>query len=165
MLSPEEMRMDYVGKAEGLTLVVPVGKYGDWFLVTTADATPAAIFLEGDQRFVAIDCSDNTNYKGLLIPNVRIEVDETSVYDAVSNYPPPGMIVRKNDGLFVGASGRPHGDAERSFCRAARTGCKRRQPFRRLQQMADRAGKRTPPAHTQDHRPHAEIKVSCRLLC
>lgn len=104
MLSPEEMRMDYVGKAEGLTLVVPVGRYGDWFLVTTADATPAAIFLEGDQRFVAIDCSDNTNYKGLLIPNVRIEVDETSVYDTVSNYPPPGMVVRHNDGLFVAAS-------------------------------------------------------------
>ena len=104
MLSSEEMRVDYVGKAEGLTLVVPVGKHDDWFLVTTADATPAAIFLDGDHRFVAIDCADNTNYKGLLIPNVRIEVDETSVYDTVGNYAPPGMVVRQNDGLFVATS-------------------------------------------------------------
>ena len=104
MLSSEEMRVDYVGRAEGLTLVVPVGKHDDWFLVTTADATPAAIFLDGDHRFVAIDCADNTNYKGLLIPNVRIEVDETSVYDAVGNHAPPGMVVRQNDGLFVAAS-------------------------------------------------------------
>ena len=104
MLSSEEMRVDYVGRAEGLTLVVPVGKHDDWFLVTTADATPAAIFLDGDHRFVAIDCADNTNYKGLLIPNVRIEVDETSFYDTVGNYAPLGMVVRQNDGLFVAAS-------------------------------------------------------------
>ncbi|MCK1519395.1 hypothetical protein [Bradyrhizobium sp. 17] len=71
---------------------------------TTADATPATIFLDGDHRFVAIDCADNTNCKGLLIPNVRIEVDETSVYDTVGNYAPPGMVVRQNDGLFVAAS-------------------------------------------------------------
>jgi hypothetical protein len=41
---------------------------------------------------------------GGLIPNVRIEVDETSVYDTVGNYAPLGMVVRQNDGLFVVAS-------------------------------------------------------------
>ena len=38
------MRVDYVGRTEGLTLVVPVGKHDDWFLVTTADATPRPFF-------------------------------------------------------------------------------------------------------------------------
>ena len=64
----------------------------------------AAIRIDRGYRFVAIDCADNTNYKGLLIPNVRIEVDETSVYDTAGNYAPPGMVVRQNDGLFVAAS-------------------------------------------------------------
>jgi hypothetical protein len=104
MLSAEEMRVDYLGKAEGLTLVMPVGKYNEWMLVTTAYAKPTAIFLDGNHRFQAIDCENNTNYKGLLVPNVRIEVDETSAFDT-SNMPiPTGMAVRQNDGLFVAAA-------------------------------------------------------------
>jgi hypothetical protein len=84
MLSADDMRVDYIGKigkAEGLTLVMPVGKYDDWILVTTAYAQPTAIFLDGNHRFLTIDCADNTNYKGLLVSNVRIEIDETSVYE------------------------------------------------------------------------------------
>jgi hypothetical protein len=37
-------------------------------------------------------------------PRQRWGVDETSVYDTVGNYAPPGMVVRQNDGLFVAAS-------------------------------------------------------------
>lgn len=101
MLSPLEFELSYIGTATSLTLVLPVDRYAHCFLVATAGEEPTAIFLDEKYQFQAFSCRGNTSYKGLLIPDVRIEVDETQICDAAGRWAAPGMMVRRDDGLFI----------------------------------------------------------------
>ncbi|UFW51096.1 MULTISPECIES: hypothetical protein [Bradyrhizobium] len=101
MLSPPELGLGYIGAATSLTLVLPVDRYDYCFLVATAGEEPTAIFLDERYQFQAFGCLGNTSYKGLLIPDVRIEVDETLIFDAAGRWAVPGMMVRRDDGLFI----------------------------------------------------------------
>lgn len=92
MLSPPELGLGYIGAATSLTLVLPVDRYDYCFLVATAGEEPTAIFLDERYQFQAFGCLGNTSYKGLLIPDVRIEVDETLIFDAAGRWAVPGMI-------------------------------------------------------------------------
>lgn len=101
MLSPNEFSVGHIAAATGLTLVLPVDRYDRMFLVTTAHSEPKAILLDERDQFEAFSCQDNTSYRGILIPDVRIEVDETRVHDIARNWAVPGMVVRRDGGLFV----------------------------------------------------------------
>src|ERR1700744_5802296 len=103
MLSPDEFSVGHIASARGLTLVLPVDQYDHLILVTMVDAEPTAILLDDRDQFEAFGCQANTNYKGILIPDVRIEVDETRVHDAAGRWAVPGMIVRRDVSLFISA--------------------------------------------------------------
>ncbi|WP_439408523.1 hypothetical protein ACNJX9_09255 [Bradyrhizobium sp. DASA03076] len=101
MLSPDEFSVGHIASARGLTLVLPVDHYDHLSLVTTVHAEPTAILLDDRDQFEAFGCQANTNYKGILIPDVRIELDETCVHDAAGRWAVPGMVVRRDDALFI----------------------------------------------------------------
>ncbi|WP_445219747.1 hypothetical protein ACKWRH_06205 [Bradyrhizobium sp. Pa8] len=101
MLSPNEFSVGHIGAAASLTLVLPADRYDHLLLVTTAHDEPTAIFLDDRHQFEAFGCQGNIHYKGILVPNVRIEVDETSVFDVSRNWAELGTVVRKDDGLFI----------------------------------------------------------------
>jgi hypothetical protein len=97
MLSPHEFSVGYISDAVGLTLILPRNKYETCFIVIATAESKIAVVLEGDHRFLSFDCRDNTSWKGLVIPNVTIEVDESSVTDAV----PLGAMVRTGTTLGI----------------------------------------------------------------
>ncbi|MCC8968928.1 hypothetical protein [Bradyrhizobium brasilense] len=101
MLSPHEFSVGHIGATTGLTLVLPADRYDHLLLVTTAHDEPTAIFLDDRHQFEAFGCEGNTNYKGILVPNVQVEVDETSAFDVSRNWAEIGCLVRKDDGLFM----------------------------------------------------------------
>jgi hypothetical protein len=111
MLSPNEFNIGYISGAIGLTLVVPTGPYGYHLRVTTAHTEPTAVVLDERDAFVSFASRDNKAYKGVLIPTVRIELDETSGVDDGYRSAALGMIVRREEGLYVCAKpeGRGYG--------------------------------------------------------
>jgi hypothetical protein len=70
-------------------------------LVTHASGSPYAVFLTGQHEFAGFECSGSDSWKGLLIPNVSIEVDEDSIFDAEDIHSPLGALVRKHTQLYI----------------------------------------------------------------
>jgi hypothetical protein len=98
MLSPHEFSIGHLSDATaGLTLVLPRGQHDIAFLIAGSDTSKIAVALEGDHRFLSFDCSGNTSRSGVVIPNVTVEVDETSVTDSA----PLGVLVRAGTTLAI----------------------------------------------------------------
>ena len=82
MLLPAEFSVAYIGDATaGLTLILPRDHYDEPILVTCASGSPYAIFL-GQNKFAGFECTNNNSFGGILIPNVSIEINEDSIFDA-----------------------------------------------------------------------------------
>ncbi len=104
MLSLSEFTVGSIGQATPLTLVLPRSRYEDTFLIGHGSNAPAALFLSGDHQFKWFESAGNESREGLLIPNVRIEVDETSVFHPSELRPEFGTIVRKGTQLVAHAT-------------------------------------------------------------
>ena len=81
MLSATEFTVGILADATPLSLMLPRMKHEATILIGQTENGPAAVFIGGQYNFHFFECSDATNWKGLLIPNVRIEVDETTLFD------------------------------------------------------------------------------------
>ncbi|EMS96063.1 hypothetical protein H009_19472 [Agrobacterium tumefaciens str. Cherry 2E-2-2] len=103
MLAAHEFTVGTFGDARPLSLILPRNKYEATVLIGQFGNAPAAFFLEGQYAFLFFESTGNTDWKGLIVPNVRIEVDETSVFDAASQNAALGSLIRKSTTLGVRA--------------------------------------------------------------
>ena len=99
MLSPTEFLIGSVSEAAGLTLVLPRTGYEFLSIVSGAAETPKVVCLEGSHRFHSFPVKGNA-WKGVLIPNIRIEVDESTAFDPAYETH-LGALVRKGDRLCI----------------------------------------------------------------
>ncbi|WP_162826886.1 hypothetical protein [Pseudolabrys taiwanensis] len=98
MLSPAEFSVGYIGDAAAeLTLVWPRNSYEYAMLITRASGSPYAICLDGQFQFSGFKCEGSTSWRGILIPNVTVEVDEESVVDSAA----AGILLRRGTQLDV----------------------------------------------------------------
>lgn len=101
MLLPDEFSVGSLADAAPVTLMLPRTKYERVFLIGGTADNPIAACLADDRRFWALHCAQNDAYKGMLIPNVRIEVDPASVVNAGDYDVPLGAIVRRGSELGI----------------------------------------------------------------
>lgn len=101
MLLPDEFTVGQLGDAVPLTLMLPRSEYEYHFLIGGSPDEPVAICLSEGHRYEAFQSAGNDAHKGLLIPNVRIEVDPSSVLDPNSHDVPLGAIIRRGTNLGV----------------------------------------------------------------
>jgi hypothetical protein len=101
MLSANEFTVGTLADAEPFSLMLPRTRYEATFLIGRTDRGPAAIFIGGEHNFRCFECADTTNWSGLLIPNVRIEVDEKSLFDPQQVFEHLGTIVRTDTRLVI----------------------------------------------------------------
>ncbi len=101
MLLPDEFSVGPLADAGPLTLMLPRSKYEHHFLIGGSPEEPVAICLSEEHRYTAFQSAGNDAHKGMLIPNVRIEVDPASVLDPNSHDLPIGAIVRRGTILGV----------------------------------------------------------------
>lgn len=106
MLAPHEFSVGPVALASGLTLVLRRHAHEASFLVTTATPEPIAVFLDGEHRFAFMPSAGNADWSGILVPNVTIEIDQTSVLDS-NEGEPLGALVRKHSRLLIRAKRDP----------------------------------------------------------
>ena len=104
MLNPAEFFVAPVSAAKEMTLVLPRTEYEHRCLIVAGDEKPIAICLDELHqlgRFLAFECGENESWKGLHIPGVRIELDESSLHDAEGRWAPRGSMVRVEDKLSL----------------------------------------------------------------
>lgn len=99
MLAADEFTIGALADAAPLSLILPRNKYEATVLIGRYNDVPAAVFLEGEYAYHYFESADNTSWRGLIIPNVRVEVDETSVSDGGAL----GSLIRKSTTLGVRA--------------------------------------------------------------
>ncbi len=109
MLLPDEFSVGPLADAVPVTLMIPRTKYESHFLIGGLGNKPIAICFAEDFKFKAFECAGNEAHSGMLVPNVRIEVDPASAVDGSPFEVPPGAIVRRGAHLgimaILGSSG------------------------------------------------------------
>ncbi|WP_146107672.1 hypothetical protein [Porphyrobacter sp. HT-58-2] len=104
MLDPSQCFAAPISAAGQITLVLPRSRYEHRCLIVMSGGKPFAVCLdELDQLgyFRAFECEENDAWKGLHIPGVQIELDETSLHDAEAFHTPLGSMVRSEDQLAI----------------------------------------------------------------
>jgi hypothetical protein len=110
MLSPEEFTTGTFASAPVGSLILPRNEHEVAAIVGLVDAAPAVVILSGQFEFHFFPTAGSENWSGLIIPGVRIEVDETTAFDP--RYGKPlGAAIRADTTLGVYAK------TERSFGR------------------------------------------------
>ena len=111
-MSPNEFTVGKVGSAKPLSLIIPTNNYEETIIVGHIDNENAAVFLSGQFRSQYFESNGNESWGGIIIPDVRIEVDETSSLDAASTDTPPISVTRIDTRIVIAARN------ERSFGRS-----------------------------------------------
>lgn len=110
MLSPNEFTVGSISDAEPLSLVLPRGPYEEIVLIGQTQQGPAGVFLSGQFRFLWLICENNCAWKGVIVPNVDVEVDMASLCDPGRGRR-VGALVRTADTLGVHAREQHHAGA------------------------------------------------------
>jgi len=103
MLSASEFTVGSIGKAIPLTLVLPRHEGEEAILIARCSCGPAALFLSENHRFQWFASAHNEHWHGLLVAGVRIEVDETSIFDPARLHAKLGTVVRQGTQLVAQA--------------------------------------------------------------
>lgn len=104
MLDPAECFAAPISAARQMTLVLPRTKYEHQCLIVMNAENPFAICLDDSElphRFMAFECEANDAWRGLHIPGVRIELDETSLFEGANSFAPAGSVQRLEDKLSI----------------------------------------------------------------
>ncbi len=101
MLSPSEFTVGKVNSAKPLSLIQPTNSYEETLLVGQSDEATVAVFLSGPYKATLFETKENTAFGGIIIPNVQIEIDETSVVNLTRNDVPLLAVVRAGTRLEV----------------------------------------------------------------
>lgn len=94
LLSANEFTAGTFTEAKPLSLVLPRSKSETTALIGRIHDEPAAVLLDGPHAFTFFDTSSASNWRGIIISNVRIELDEESAFDPDKVDFSPGAIVR-----------------------------------------------------------------------
>lgn len=73
---------------------LPRHEHEETILIALCQSGPAAFFLSERERFKWFESLGNNHWHGLIIPNVRIEVDETSVFEPSRIEARAGTVIR-----------------------------------------------------------------------
>lgn len=106
MLKPSEFIVGNAADSTGLVLSLGRADYEfDTLLFTQNDRRHGLILSDHrDALHRIFDFDGHSDLNGVLIPNVSILLDETSLTDVSSYYPPVGSLVRKGSELCVHSS-------------------------------------------------------------
>lgn len=103
MLSPTEFTVGTFCQAVPLTLILPRTQYEETVIIGHIDKAPVAVFLSGQHAFQYLSATGSTNWQGLIVPNIRVEVDETTVFDPHYNRASLGAVIRTDTRLVIRA--------------------------------------------------------------
>ncbi len=81
MLTVNEFFAGEANTAKPISLIQPITDHEDEMLIAGNTENPIAIFLQGEHAFQWFEVAGSSNWTGLIIPNLSIEVDQTSAFN------------------------------------------------------------------------------------
>jgi len=93
MLALSEFFPGTLADAPSGSLILPRDKYERCGIVALHKDEPFFVILGDEYRFQGFPSKDNTSHKGLIVPAVSVEIDETSLVPLDSWDTPRGSIV------------------------------------------------------------------------
>lgn len=103
MLSVNEFTVGTLESTAPLSLLLPRSKYEFCVLVGHGESSPVAVVLSEQFAYCRLETKGSENWKGLIVPNVRIEVDESSLFNPDQEGTPVGTVLRLDTQLVVTA--------------------------------------------------------------
>lgn len=103
MLSAKEFTIGTLADAKPGTLVLPKDQEGSAFMIGEINGEACAIFLSGKYVFEGFLSAKVEDYSGIIIPNVSIEIDETSAIDPRAIPAVLGTVIRTKSTLGIRA--------------------------------------------------------------
>ncbi|WP_295964727.1 hypothetical protein [uncultured Xanthomonas sp.] len=110
MLSANEFTVGSVSQASPLALVLPRQSHEMTMLIGQSHEGPAAVILSQSHLFQWFGVEGNTSWHGLIVPDVRIEIDPESVFSPNYAQPRPGSVIRQGTQLFLAAKANSFGN-------------------------------------------------------
>lgn len=86
-----------------LSLILPRTEYEHTFLAWRRHEQVTAVFLAGQYCFDAFHVETNNEMAGLIIEDVHIEVDESSIFSPQDVHPQRGTLIREGESLSIAA--------------------------------------------------------------
>jgi len=111
MLAPEEFTVGTFASAPAGSLILPRNKHEATAIVGLLDDAPTAVLLGNRFPFHYFPTAGSETWSGMIIPKVRVEVDESTAFDPAYGGSPLGTVVRAAAELSI------YGTTERSFGR------------------------------------------------
>ncbi|GAA3075503.1 hypothetical protein GCM10010520_23270 [Rhizobium viscosum] len=103
MLSPREFTVGTFADAKPLSLILPRTQHEETVLFGHLNNVTMAVFLSGQNPFLSFESADNKSWMGLIVPDVSIEVDETSAFNPAAIDTPLGSVLRMDTRLAIEA--------------------------------------------------------------
>ena len=104
MLATNQFTVGSLADAQPLSLVMPRRPGGPFVLVGWRGEEVAGLFVGPDNPFRFIRCAGTANWVGLIVSNVRVEVDPVSMFDPNYDDVPSGALVRRDTRLVAQAA-------------------------------------------------------------
>lgn len=89
------------------SIIIPMNSDGEWILVGQADDVRIGVLLSGD-RFEGVKADGNRDWKGIIVPDIRILVDFGHAHDPLFGIGRVGAMERDGIGLGIVAKDRSH---------------------------------------------------------
>lgn len=107
-IPPTAARYSKLSDAQGPALFTPLDRPEDLMFVGTSD-TPYAVFLGGKYAGECFQLKLSENWEGMLIEQVRIEVDPNSAYSPDTDGKKALTIIRRGDAVGIMATLKERG--------------------------------------------------------
>ena len=100
-LEPNEFYVGSLAMAEPGSLMLPRKSYEEAFFIGQSEGAKFAVFLGHKHRFHSFSCVGADNWKGIVVPNVKIILDQETLVDPLEHGRIAGMLIRKQDNACV----------------------------------------------------------------
>ncbi|MCD9098060.1 hypothetical protein LU699_13045 [Luteimonas fraxinea] len=101
MLTPYEFSAGAIIFARPISLVRPLVEHDPEFLIAGSVEAPVAVFLSGESIYQHLEAADGDSWAGLIIPDLRVELDDASAFDARAERDALGALVRMGAELAI----------------------------------------------------------------
>ncbi|MCG8448335.1 MAG: hypothetical protein MI725_01990 [Pirellulales bacterium] len=102
MLRPDEFTCGSIAEAVPPSLVLPRTKYEHALLIGELDGRVNAVFLDANFEYFAIE--EGSDWAGLIVGNINLEVDESALFDPNDGTGSVGALLRRGEELCLLAS-------------------------------------------------------------
>lgn len=101
MLKVNEFSAGELNTAKPLSLLRPIVNHEQEALVAGSNETPVAVILQDEYAYQWFETASSSDWTGLIIPNLSVEVDETSAFNLNFDRSPLGAAVRTKTELAI----------------------------------------------------------------